>query len=299
MLHLLIQVPGLIKFHYHWKPGINLKDKAVQQVLRILGPRLLTMLFIQLVFIVRDNMASRLETGSISALTYGWMFFQLPETLIGTAIGTAMLPSLAALAAKEDWSEFTRTIEKAVHTLIVLTIPIAFVLSLGLENIVSYAFKFDAQQTSLIMWVTRGYLLGLAGQSVLEVAVRSYYARKDAITPLIAAAINLVVYSCFALLLSKTLGAVGISLSDSIAFTSEAVLLLWLFRKRIKIPSNFVQTIPRGLIGSIVGAAITAGCLYLFTDRIGPLAASILALILGGAATLPVIWKELRQLTRL
>lgn len=299
VLHLLIQVPGLIKFQYHWKPEINLRDKSVQQVLAILGPRLVTMLFIQLIFIVRDNLASRLETGSVSALTYGWMFFQLPETLIGTAIGTAMLPSLAALAAKEDWQEFTRTIEKAIQTLIVLTIPVAFVLSLGMGNIVSSAFHFNVQQTNLIMWVTRGYLLGLAGQSVLEVAVRSYYARKDAITPLIAAAINLIIYSGLALVLSNALGAVGISLSDSLAFTSEALLLLWLLKKRIKQPSNFVQTIPKSLLGGIIGAAVTAGCLWLFTDRVGALSASILALIVGGLSTLPVIWKELRQLTRL
>jgi putative peptidoglycan lipid II flippase len=299
MLHLLIQVPGLIKYKYKWEPGIHFQDKAVQQVLTILGPRLVTMLCIQLVFIVRDNMASRLETGSISALTYGWMFFQLPETLIGTAIGTAMLPSLAALAAKEDWQEFSETIEKAIQTLLVLTIPVALVLSVGLGDIVSSAFHFNLQQTNLIMWVTRGYLLGLAGQSVLEVAVRSYYARKDPVTPLIAAAINLIVYTGFAFIFSQFLGAVGISLADSLAFTSEAVLLLFLFRRSINKPVSFLKTIPKGLLGGLTGALITAGCMLLLKDTAGPLLASIISLGVGGLAMLPIIWKELRQLTRL
>ena len=298
-LHLLIQVPGLIKFQYHWQPGINLDDKSVQKVLSILGPRLVTMLFIQLIFIVRDNLASRLEPGSVSALTYGWMIFQVPETLIGTAIGTAMLPSLSTLAAKGDWQEFTKTIEKAIQSLIVLTIPVALVLSFGLGSIISSAFHFTEQQTGLVLWVTRGYLVGLAGQSVLEVAVRSYYARKDAITPLIAAAINLVVYAVFALLLSKTLGVIGISLSDSLAFTIEAILLLGLFRKRIKLPTSFTKNLPRGLVGGIIGAVVTAGIVWLFQDGIGALSASILGLVIGGLATLPIIWKELRQLTRL
>jgi len=298
-LHLIIQVPGLIKFQYHWRPGINLGDNSVQQVLSILGPRLVTMLFIQLIFLVRDNLASRLEPGSVSALTYGWMIFQVPETLIGTAIGTAMLPSLATLAAKGDWQEFTKTIEKAIQSLIVLTIPVALVLSFGLGNIISSAFHFTDQQTNLVLWVTRGYLLGLAGQSVLEVAVRSYYARKDAITPLIASAINLVVYAGFALVLSKSLGVVGISLSDSLAFTIEAVLLLWLFKKRIKLPSRFMLTLPRGLVGGVIGAVVTAGIVWLFHNQVGALSASILALAVGGLSTLPVIWKELRQLTRL
>jgi putative peptidoglycan lipid II flippase len=56
------------------------------------------MFFIQLTFIARDNFASRLEqVGAISALTYGWMIMQVPETLIGTAIATALLPTLAQL----------------------------------------------------------------------------------------------------------------------------------------------------------------------------------------------------------
>jgi hypothetical protein len=33
-------------------------------VLRLVGPRLITMTMIQLIFIVRDNLASRLDTGA-------------------------------------------------------------------------------------------------------------------------------------------------------------------------------------------------------------------------------------------
>jgi putative peptidoglycan lipid II flippase len=93
------------------------------------------MLFIQLIFIVRDNLASRMDIGSVSALTYGWMFFQMPETLIGTAIGTAMLPGISELAAKKDWKEFAKTIEKAIQTLIALTLPVAAVMSAGLAEL--------------------------------------------------------------------------------------------------------------------------------------------------------------------
>ena len=62
-------------------------------MLRILGPRILSVFFVQLIFIIRDNYASRLASGAVTALSYGYMFQQLPETLIGTAIGTAILPS--------------------------------------------------------------------------------------------------------------------------------------------------------------------------------------------------------------
>jgi len=58
LLHLLIQVPGLIKFHFRWQPRANLSDPETQKVLRLMGPRLLSMLFIQLIFLAQDNFAS-------------------------------------------------------------------------------------------------------------------------------------------------------------------------------------------------------------------------------------------------
>ncbi len=143
---------------------------------------------------------------------------------------------------------FAATIEKAIQTLIVLTIPVAFVLGAGLGGVISTAFHFSSEQTDLVLWVSRGYLLGLAGQCVLEVAVRSFYARKDAITPLWVAGINLVVYLGLGILLSNLLGAAGLSLADCLAYTSEAILLLWLFRKRSMQPVKFAVSIPRGMI---------------------------------------------------
>ncbi|HNY95228.1 MAG TPA: lipid II flippase MurJ, partial [Flexilinea sp.] len=85
ILHLLIQIPGLIRLKFKWYPMIQWKDPYVQKTIRIMIPRILTVFFVQLIFIIRDNLASRLETGSVTALSYGYMFQQLPETLIGTA----------------------------------------------------------------------------------------------------------------------------------------------------------------------------------------------------------------------
>ena len=50
-LHLGIQIPGLIRYHFRWTPAINLRNPGVQQVLVLLGPRVLTMFFLQVFFI--------------------------------------------------------------------------------------------------------------------------------------------------------------------------------------------------------------------------------------------------------
>ncbi len=227
-LHLLIQIPGLIKYGFRWKLSLGLKDEAVQRVLSLLVPRFITMLFIQLIFIVRDNLASRLEPGAITALAYGWMLQQVPETLIGTAIGTALLPTLAELLAQGNHLDYQKKIQSAVNILIGLTVPIAFILSIGLLPLLPAVFGFDAKETQLLMWVTRGYLVGLTGHCLLEVAARAFYAQQNARLPLFAAIFNVIIYISLGSLLFKPLGAAGISLTDSIAFTAQAVFLLFL-----------------------------------------------------------------------
>ena len=74
LAHLLIQVPDLIRCSFRWYPRIELYEENVRRVLRILGPRVLSVFFVQLIFIIRDNFASRLAGGSVTALSYGYMF---------------------------------------------------------------------------------------------------------------------------------------------------------------------------------------------------------------------------------
>ena len=193
-MHLLIQVPGLIKYQFKWTPSITLRDAEVRKVIKLLGPRLITMLFIQLIFIARDNLASGLTIGAVSALTYGWMIMQVPETLIGTAIGTALLPTLSEYAVKEQWTEFTKVISRSIRILTALTIPIFIILSLGLRPLIALAFGFDPAGTDLILNVSRAFLFGLIAHSIIEVGARSFYSIQNAKIPLIASAVTAIVF---------------------------------------------------------------------------------------------------------
>lgn len=230
VLHLLVQVPALIRNGFSWRPGLYLNDPDVQRVLRVLGPRVLSVFFVQLIFIVRDNYASRLQAGSVTALSYGYMFQQLPETLIGTAIGTAVLPSLSLFISNEDKQAFSQTVNKACRLSIAFSVGSAVIMGLCLGPIISFVFGFSDEQNLMMMWTLRGFLAGLTGHCLLEVANRAYYAQQDAVIPLLGTIINLLLYIICGRLLSNGLDAPGISLTDSIAFTVQAALMLTLLR---------------------------------------------------------------------
>ncbi len=299
VLHLAIQIPGLVKYNFKWIPSLDLKNEDVRKVIRLMGPRLVTMFMIQLIFIVRDNLASRLAAGAVTSLTYGWMIQQVPETLIGTAIGTALLPTLSEHFSTDQKAAFSETIQKALKVLMALTLPIAATLAIGLKPLLGLAFDFGVDGTRLLSWVTAGFLLGLLGHSLKEVGARSFYARQNAIIPLITAGINLALYALIGSLLYKPLGAAGIALTDSLVFTLEAVLLLVLLNRKMMPAIKLDSTWVRALLAAVTAGLVTWGSLAFLSTRVHPLIAETVPMILGVTASLPWIRRELRLLLKL
>jgi putative peptidoglycan lipid II flippase len=294
LLHLLIQVPGLIRYKFVWVGELGLKTEDVRKVLRLLGPRLLTMLFIQLIFIARDNMASGLGTGAVSALTYGWMLMQVPETLIGTALGTALLPTLAEHAARQDWDSFWQAIQRSTRYLIALNIPVAVILSIGLGPLVSLAFGFDAGGTDLVMLAMTGYLAGLLSHSLIEVGARAFYSRQNAKIPLLASAVTGVAFVLFGILLTRTSGAPGIAWATSIAFTIEMVFLFYLLIRSVGRKLEFGKALLRSL-----AAAVLAGVLTWFLPQVLLFPAwgsAILAMTIAFAAAAVVVFRDVKTI---
>ena len=301
LLHLLIQVPGLLRYQFRWAPAIDLRSPGVQQVLKLLGPRVATMFFLQVFFIARDNLASRLGEGAVTALNYGWFIMQVPETLIGSALAIALLPTLSDQIARGETERYAQTVNQAVRLILALTIPAAALLAVAIRPLVQAMFGFEPAGTELVVWATRAYLLGLMGHALLETAARSFYARQDALTPLFAAAINALAYIVFAISLSRIFGAPGIALANTLAFTGEALLLLILLARRVPGVLQVRATLLRVVLAS-AGAALLAALLLRLPFPALPAAdllQALVALALGGLLMVPFIWPEVKMLLKL
>jgi putative peptidoglycan lipid II flippase len=227
------------------------------------------------------------------------MIMQVPETLIGTAIGTALLPTISEQAARLDWDSFRATLERAVRVLVALCLPVAAILAAVLHPLVRAVFGLDEAGTALVTWTVRVYLLALAGESVLEVAARAFYARKDAVRPLAASFLNTLIFiggGALILLRWPQLGAPGIALIE-MAFTIEATILLVWLNRLLPAKVTLGSSLLRGLAGALIGGGVAYG-LALWLPLSG-VVSSLLALPLGFAACLPFIWPEVRLLVRL
>jgi putative peptidoglycan lipid II flippase len=244
------------------------------------------------------------------------MILQVPETLIGTAIGTALLPTISELVAKKEFQEFNNTINRVVRVLIALAVPSALLLAVVLPSFLGFAFGFDTAGTNLLLWVTRAFLVGLLGHCLLELGSRVFFAQQNAVIPMAAAGLNLVVYILSGILLVKPLQAIGVGLADAIGFTSQALFLLIIFKTgfikkeisaskkpEVTLPADgkidILNTVIRTVSGSIIGGIVILLFLRFAASMIPELLVGILAAALGIIATIPFVFRELRVLLHL
>jgi len=260
----------------------------------------LTMGGIQLIVIARDFLASHLgQDGAVTSLAFGWMIMQVPETLFGTAIATAILPTLSELAAREDWSEFRATIERALRILIALTIPVAAVIAAGINPLGRLLFPSDADTALLITWTTRAYLLTLTGFSIQEIAARSFYARKEPYFPLYAVLIRLSIFigiGYIGITFFKHIGAPVIALAELALLIEAIVLFVWL-SKRMHEPIIVWSSIGKGIVAALIGG-VTAYSLAVIVPGSAVITA-LFGMVVGGLVCLPIIWSEIKLLLKL
>jgi putative peptidoglycan lipid II flippase len=227
------------------------------------------------------------------------MIMQVPETLLGTAIATALLPTLAEFAARADWTGFHLAVEKALRVLIALTIPVAAVMAAGINPLVRAAFGFDAETSTLVTWTTRAYLLTLTGFSIQEIAARSFYARKEPMYPLYAVLLRLALFIGIGILgitYFKRIGAPVIALAE-IALLVESIVLFGWLSKRTHEPLRVWSAVIKGLAAALLGG-VTAYALAVYLPGSAVLTA-LLGMIVGGLVALPIIWSEVKLLLKL
>jgi putative peptidoglycan lipid II flippase len=299
-MHLLIQVPALLIYGFRWTASLNLADSGLLAALRLMWPRILTIGGIQAIVFLRDYFASQLgQDGSVTALTFGWMIMQVPQTILGTAIAIVMLPTLSAFAARQDWPAFMQTVERALRVLIVTSLPIAAILAAGLHPLVQVYFDFNESMTELVTWTTRIFLLTLLGYNIQELAGRSFYARKEPFVPLLAVAFRVLLFSAMGLLtvnFLRPIGAPMIALAE-MSLLLEAIALYLLLARRTGVGLQVKRPLALGALSAALGGLLA----WLLADHlpIGPLFAALVGLLAGGLLALPIIWSEVKLLFRL
>jgi putative peptidoglycan lipid II flippase len=298
-LHLLIQIPGLAKFNFKWFPKMNIRDQAVRKVLWLMGPRLVSMVFIQLIFLAQDNLASRLEVGAVTALSFGWWIQQVPQTMIGTAIATALLPTLSDHLAAGQEIAFKNTIERSLKVMIALSLPITVIISLTSLPLIQTAFGFSMQESQMIVRAAQGFLIGLLGHNLVELGVRSFYAKQNARVPMAVSAAGFFLYLGTAIPLMSWLSYSGIALANTISYSIQGLALLVLLNRNLAEKFKMGGAVLRALLSALLAGVATWLVMSVLPIPLSGLFLAVGAIGVGALAGAVPIWKEIQLLVQL
>jgi len=258
VIYLLVLVPGLIRFKARWSPRLTHPD--LRSVLVLMGPRMLGLGATYVTFVLPTYFGSRLADGAISSYEYAWRLMQFPETIIGTALGITVFPTLAALANTGDREGLRRTASWALRLVLALAIPAGVgILTLGrpLTALFLQRGAFDSAATERVTWALQFFALGLVTHSALEVVSRLFYAQRDMWTPFLAALAGLAVNVLLGWLLLPSLAHGGIALANSLGAGLQVALLLLVARRRL---GGIEGTkLGKSLACTLLAAALMAG----------------------------------------
>ncbi len=258
-LHLGIQIPALIRVRARWLPYLNWRNAELREVIRLMIPRALGLALANIDLLIAYNIASTLESGSVSAFNRGWTLMQLPQTLIGTAMGIVIFPTLAALSANGDLNGKRAAMSGALRFVLIASIPAALMMVVAGRPLVAIleGGAFDPASADRVFAVLQMFALGILTWSALEIVARSFYADKDMITPLISAAIETVLFLVLALLLTQPLRTAGLALANSIAVGVQVSILVVVLRRRWQGMDEgaLLKSILKACIGSAVMVA--------------------------------------------
>lgn len=269
-LHLSIQIPGLFRFRARWFPDFGWRDPHLRRVFRLMLPRLAGLGVSSINLIVMTNLASRLGEGAVAAADWGYRLMQIPQTLIGTAMGIVIFPTLSALSELDDLRGKRNAMSGALRFILITTIPSAIGLVLIGQPLLSLleGGAFDASATQLVYSMVRAFALAIIVQSMLEVIARSFYADKDTVTPLWAAVAGTTLNLVLAYVLTGVAfgeGDVsrvsGIGWANSLGVALEVGILIVILRRRWHTidENSLAMTSAKTLLASLfMGLAVLA-----------------------------------------
>jgi len=301
VLQLAFQIPFLLRLKL--LPRIRLKsgDEGAWRVIRLMGPAVFGVSVGQISLLINTIFASLLITGSVSWLYYADRLMEFPAGLLGVALGTVLLPSLAKYYNNNSSNDYSRLLDWGLRLTMLLTLPAALALALLAIPLITTLFHYGAF-TDHDVFMTRdalvAYSTGLVGLILVKVLAPGFYARQNIKTPVKIAIVTLIATQLMNLAFIIPLKHAGLALAIGLGACLNAGLLYYKLRSdNIYQPQPgwgvFILKISIALLimGSVVWFAAGADAYYWLNgtaaDRVYRLVGIV---ILGVGSYFTMLW---------
>ena len=234
VLMVLTQLPALWRQLTSHKPTTPDADTGPAEPrpmnLALMATVLLFALCRQSQVLIERFLASHLPAGAISHLNYAQKVAQMPMVL-SLMLCTVTFPVVARALAEGDTEKARNRVERDLALAACLVLLGAATVIACAPQIIQLLFQrgaFTAHDTAATAGVMRVYALGLLGQTLVGVLVRSYFsAGRPTWYPVGAMAAGIVVTTWIGAWTVGPWGVIGIAVANATGITFTAVLLLY------------------------------------------------------------------------
>ena len=227
-LQLAFQIPHLRRINMLPCFALDWKDPGVRRILKLMAPALLGVSVAQVSLLINTVFASFLGTGSVSWLYYADRLMEFPSGILGAALGTILLPSLAKYHASDNRDEYSKLLDWGLRLTLLLAAPAALALAIIAVPLITTLFyhgAFSAVDVFRTRDALTAYSVGLLGLILIKVLAPGFYARQNVRTPVKIALASLLVTQLLNLALIGWLKHAGLALSIGLAACLNAGLL--------------------------------------------------------------------------
>lgn len=236
--HLAIQIPVVRRQGFVYYPIIRTKLKGVQEVFRLMVPRILSLGLGEIENTVTLFFASSLASGSISLLNLALQFMYWPSRIFGTTVGQASLPILSKNIAKNELTTFRTTVNRIIVQSLFIAIPISVLVLVERVSIIRLLYgsrEFPWAATILTARILAYLTPGIICQAVIQILIRSFYALHNTKVPFFVSAVSLAIniLTSFYFVNFTSFGVIGLAISASIGNLIQLLGLLIMFIKKV------------------------------------------------------------------
>ena len=240
LLHLLIQMPLLLKWKLIPRLHFNFLDTHFKTIIKCMFPVMIGVSIQQIGSLIDMFFASFLQQGSISVLYNANRVLQFPIALIGISLTIASLPSISKFADCKNWQQVENILQISLKLIIFFIFPCSIGLLFLAYPICSLLFEYGQFQPHFIKLTSialSGYSIGLIGYCVSKSILNVYYALHKHVIGMIASLICLGVNIILNIIFVQWIGLFGLAFATACSgILNACFLILWL--KRIQ--SNHV-----------------------------------------------------------
>ena len=238
--------------------------------------------------------SSRLGEGALTNLNYADRLNQLPLSIIGTALGTAILPSISRAIERRNEAGAANIQARAFDLAMLLTLPATLALTVTSFSVIAALFqggRYTVEDATVTGNILAILVTGLPAYVLVKVLTPGFYARKDVKTP-VQIAMSILAASVVAnFLLIPFMGIYSLALVTSAGAWINFLLLFAILATRghFRMPVWLISRVARQLLAAAaMGAALFVLQRMLgdvFTGGVGERVIG-LGIIVGTGATL-------------